>query len=149
MHRDITHLLYRRVGPSTTLIVILLALAGFAGRSRLVSTLRGFAVDNEASQAPVGGYYEALIGAPEFVSAGKTVGPPPRWLAFGAEEAGIVREVSTYLRWEMRPNLDLRWNGTGFEPIAWVFGPRRSHSRNRRVPTGSWYSVHRTPWDMA
>ena len=28
---------------------------------------------------------------------------------------GIVTELPTYLRWEMKPNLDIRWNGTVFQ----------------------------------
>ena len=28
---------------------------------------------------------------------------------------GIVTEVPSYLRWEMKPDLDIRWNGTTFQ----------------------------------
>ena len=45
-------------------MVFLLAIAGLAGDSALVSTLRGFSVANEARQAPTLGYYEGLINAP-------------------------------------------------------------------------------------
>ncbi len=36
------------------------------------------------------------------------------WLPFGSEETGIVQELPTYLRWNMKPNLDIGWNGTVF-----------------------------------
>ena len=41
-------------------------------------------------------------------------GPPAGWLPFGGEETGIVQELPSYLRWNMKPDLDIRWNGTRF-----------------------------------
>ncbi len=96
-------------------MVFLLAIAGLAGDSALVSTLRGFSIANEARQAPTLGYYEGLINAPGREVGGDALGPPPGWLPFGGHMTGIVKEQPTYLRWEMNPNLDIRWNGTVFQ----------------------------------
>ncbi len=50
------------------------------------------------------------------------VAPPPGWIPFGA--AGLIESEPTYLLWRIRPNLDLRWNGTSF----------RSNSLGYRTP---------------
>ena len=39
---------------------------------------------------------------------------PARLGGFRSADAGIVRELPAYRRWEMRPELDIRWNGTVF-----------------------------------
>ncbi len=96
-------------------MVFLLALAGLAGDTALVSTLRGIVVENDVHPAPTLGYYEALINAPGRANGGDDAHPPPGWLPFGGDVTGIVRELPTYLRWEMKPNLDFRWNGTVFQ----------------------------------
>ncbi len=38
--------------------------------------------------------------------------PPPGWIPFCA--ADLVESAQTYLLWRLRPNLDVRWNGTSF-----------------------------------
>jgi hypothetical protein len=112
--RGISRILRNRPGSAPALMVFLLAIAGLAGDTALVSTLRGFSFANEARHAPTLGYYEGLINAPgrEFLS--DLPQPPPGWLPFGGDVTGIVTELSTYLRWEMKPNLNIRWNGTVF-----------------------------------
>jgi hypothetical protein len=96
-------------------MVFLLAAAGFGGDTALVSTLRGFSFANEPGQAPTLGYYEGLINAPVRDIVGDAPSPPSGWLPFGGDVTGIVKEFATYLRWEMKPNLDMRWNGTVFQ----------------------------------
>jgi lysophospholipase L1-like esterase len=97
-----------RRGWSNAAIVALLGAAAVAGDGAIFSVLRG---QQERSLEPIG-YYEGLLHTP---GAGRTeIGPPPGWIAFGAAETGIVQEVPSYLRWTMKPNLDLRWNGSVF-----------------------------------
>src|SRR5690348_1711935 len=96
---------------SSSAMILLLVMAG-AGDGALVSTLRGSSVD-EAREAEPLGYYEVLTAPPRPLH-GRPAGPPPGWTAFGAAATGIVREVPSYLRWTMKPDLDLRWNGTVF-----------------------------------
>jgi hypothetical protein len=104
-----------RSGSAPALMVFLLALAGLAGDSAVVGTLRGSSAKAETPTAPLLGYYESLINAPRQLIAGEISQPPPGWLPFGGDVTGIVRELPTYLRWEMKPNLDIRWNGTTFQ----------------------------------
>jgi hypothetical protein len=103
-----------RHGSSPAVMVFLLALANLAGESVIVSKLRGPSIAIQARQAPPPGYYEALIDPPRLVVAESIMQPPPGWLPFSGEPPGIVRETPTYLRWQMRPNLDIRWNGRVF-----------------------------------
>lgn len=115
MQRGISVLWRHRQGSALVLMVVLLAVAGAAGDTALVSTLRGYSADNSASPAPTLGYYEALINTPTREIAGGEPQPPPGWLPFGGELTGIVTELPSYLRWEMKPNLDMSWNGTTFQ----------------------------------
>ena len=114
MPRGISRVLRNRPGSAPALLVFLLATAGLAGDTALVSTLRGFSIANEARHAPTLGYYEGLINAPGREIAGDAPVPPPGWLPFGGDVTGIVKELSTYSRWDMKPNLKMRWNGTVF-----------------------------------
>jgi GDSL-like Lipase/Acylhydrolase family len=104
-----------RSGSAPALMVFLLALAGLAGDSAFVGALRGSRAETETRTAPMLGYYESLINAPRQLVAGDVSQPPPGWLPFGGDVTGIVRELPTYLRWEMKPNLNIRWNGTTFQ----------------------------------
>jgi GDSL-like Lipase/Acylhydrolase family len=113
--RGISRILRNRPGSAPALMVFLLAIAGLAGDTALVSTLRGFSIANEARHAPTLGYYEGLINAPGREIAADLPQPPPGWLPFGGDLTGIVTELSTYLRWEMKPSLNIRWNGTVFQ----------------------------------
>lgn len=115
MPRGISRLLRHRPGSAPALMVFLLALAAIAGDTAMVSTLRGYAVKDHASHGPTLGYYEALINAPPRQLSDDAPHPPPGWLPFGGDVTGIVTELPTYLRWEMKPNLNIVWNGTTFQ----------------------------------
>lgn len=104
-----------RAGSAPALMVFLLALAGLASDSAFVGALRRSSAEAETHTAPMLGYYESLINAPRQLVASDVSQPPPGWLPFGGDVTGIVRELPTYLRWEMKPNLDIRWNGTTFQ----------------------------------
>ncbi len=101
-------------GSSSVGIILLLVVAAIAGDSTLVSTLRGNPVDDEGQRSRTVGYYEALLDAPLDGFLRQAPQPPRGWIAFGAPQADIVVESPTYLRWEMHPQLDTRWNGTVF-----------------------------------
>ena len=107
-------------------IVLLLLIAGVAGDSAVVATLRGNSVDDEARRSRTLGYYDALLDAPRDGFLKDTPQPPRGWVAFGAAEAGIVQEGPNYLRWQMHPQLDIHWNGT-------VFRTNRHGYRNPEV----------------
>ncbi len=105
--------------------MFLLLLVGLvSGESGFVCSLRGSSEETPAGQMPTLGYYEALLDVrrPEFCP--DTPQPPPGWVAFGDERAGIVEEVPSYIRWKMRPNLESTWNETVF----------RTDSRGFRTP---------------
>jgi hypothetical protein len=110
-----------RSGSAPALMVFLLALAGMAGDSAFVGALRRSSTEAETRTAPVLGYYESLINAPRQLVAADLSQPPPGWLPFGGEVTGIVRELPTFLRWEMKPNLNIRWNGTTFQTNSFGF----------------------------
>ena len=93
---------------------LLLRAGRIRGRSHFDLSASRFIEANEAENALPLGYYEALIGTPGRVADATASGPPPGWLPFGGEETGIVRELPSYLRWNMKPNLDIRWNGSVF-----------------------------------
>jgi hypothetical protein len=113
--RGISVLWRHRPGSVPAVMIVLLAMAGLAGDTALMSTLRGSAARDEVHAAPTLGYYEALINSPQREMASNDPQPPPGWLPFGGEVTGIVTELPTYLRWEMKPNLDFRWNGAIFQ----------------------------------
>ncbi len=121
MRRSNSWVFRDRSGGAPALMVFLLALAGMAGDSAFVGALRRSAAQTEIQAAPVLGYYESLINAPRQLIAGDVSQPPPGWLPFGGEVTGIVRELQTYLRWEMKPNLNIRWNGTTFRTNSFGF----------------------------
>ena len=124
MSRAISPLFRDRQGSAPALMVLLLAIAGVAGDSAVVASLRGISTTDPASGVHSVGYYEALINAGQSRPVDDGPHPPPGWRPFGGDETGIVREFPTYLRWEMKPNLDFRWNGTVF----------RTNSRGFRTP---------------
>ena len=115
MPRGISRLLRHRQGSAPALLVFLLAMAGVAGDTAMMSTLRGYPVKDDANTVPTLGYYEALINSPPRQVSDDAPHPPPGWLPFGGDVTGIVKELPTYLRWEMKPNLDILWNGTTFQ----------------------------------
>ena len=80
-------------------------------------TLRGITdIAGELRQAQSQGYYETLLEAAPGGRSGTEMRdrpkPPAGWVSFGA--SGIIVEVPSYVRWRMRPNLDLCWNGVRF-----------------------------------
>ena len=115
MPRGISRLLVHRQGSAPALLVFLLAMAGIAGDTAVMATLRGCAKQNDAHSVPTLGYYEGLINAAPRQLLDDTPHAPPGWLPFGGEVTGIVKEIPTFLRWEMKPNLDIVWNGTTFQ----------------------------------
>ncbi len=99
---------------SFAMILLLLVVAAIASDGSLTSALRGASLEDEAREGRPIGYYEALTR-----TAGQSTGEsgtqaPPGWLPFGGEETGIVRELPSYLRWTMKPDLNMRWNGAVF-----------------------------------
>jgi lysophospholipase L1-like esterase len=102
----------RRGGPVSAPI-LLLAMAVVAGEGALLATLRGSPLEGGPDSRHIG-YYEELTGPPTSATGEPAIGPPPGWTAFGSAEAGIVREIPSYLRWAMKPDLDIRWNGAVF-----------------------------------
>src|SRR5262245_24609532 len=103
---------WTRTGASSLAMVLLLVMI-LPGDGALVSALRGSPVEG-APKVQHLGYYEALADASEQPPGRPAWQPPAGWTPFGGAETGIVREVPNYLRWTMKPDLDLRWNGTVF-----------------------------------
>lgn len=102
-------------GSSWVVGLALLAASALWPESDLMSVLKGEPrLGAELRHANTRGYYEELIDAGG-LSRRETDpdAPPPDWVPFGA--SGIIEPVSTYLRWRMRPNLDMVWNGVPFK----------------------------------
>lgn len=139
MRRGITTLVRAslRPGSGPIAMILLLATATLAGDGHLISAIRGSSV-GAASAGPHIGYYEALTHAPDAASDQPARRPPAGWTAFGAEESGIVREVPNYLRWNLRPDLDIRWNGTVFRTNHLGL---RSPDISERKPEGTYRIV--------
>ncbi|AMV38194.1 SGNH/GDSL hydrolase family protein [Planctomyces sp. SH-PL62] len=81
-------------------------------------------LDGELRHMATRGYYEELIDANR-APAPRPVGeaaPPAGWVPFGASD--LVEPIPSYLRWRMRPGLDVAWNGESF----------RTNSRGYRTP---------------
>lgn len=109
--------------------VLLLAVAQLIPGSRPVQAMRGLSrIDREFQVGETLGYYEDILNAAEPANQGSGAGRKTksgersRFVPFGA--AGIVEARPSYLRWRIKPNLDLRWNGTTF----------RSNSLGYRTP---------------
>jgi lysophospholipase L1-like esterase len=133
--RGISQYFSDRSGSAPALMLLLLAIAGIAGDSALVAALRGLSAENEASQLQTLGYYEGLINTQRQDIPGDGPHPPPGWRPFGGDETGIVRELPTYLRWELKPNLDIRWNGRIFRTNSLGF---RTPEVSLRKPDGTY-----------
>lgn len=98
-----------------------LALAAFAPENDWMRVARGKTrIGREIRCMETRGYYEALIDANRDPAASDA--PPEGWVPFGA--SGIVEPAPSYLRWRMRPDLDMTWNGVPF----------RTNSRGYRTP---------------
>ncbi len=120
MVRQIIQSLVVRGGSLLPVSIFLLTGAWIAPESRAVKLLLGpSSIEKELGQAETRGYYESILDASKLLHRDPgehpdddTQPPPPGWIPFCA--AGLVESVPTYLLWRLRPNLDVRWNGTSF-----------------------------------
>jgi hypothetical protein len=137
MRRKLSTFFPIRRGSSSFAMIVLLALAGLAGDRTLMFSLRGLSRPNETENALPLGYYETLLQ-----TSGRrnpnSPRPPVGWLPFGGEATGIVEELTTYLRWNMKPDLDLRWNGTMFRTNGLGF---RTPDVSTEKPAGTYRIV--------
>lgn len=107
---------------------LLLALSTIKPETDLLRVAKGKSrLGREMRHVETGGYYEQLIDGsrlskPEETADEESGQPPPDWVPFGA--SGIVEPDPSYLRWRMKPNLDMVWNGARF----------RTNSRGYRTP---------------
>lgn len=107
---------------------LLLALSTIQPETDLLRVAKGKSrVGREMRHVETGGYYEQLIGVsrlsePDAVVDDENGQSPPGWIPFGA--SGIVESTPTYLRWRIKPDLDMKWNGATF----------RTNSRGYRTP---------------
>ena len=98
--------------------VLLLVAAHVAPGFRPIQSMLGKSyIECEFQVGETVGYYESILNATGPGNAersGESPGaePPIAFVPFGA--ANIVEASPTYLRWRIRPNLDIRWNGTTF-----------------------------------
>jgi lysophospholipase L1-like esterase len=129
---EFASLRWLRGGWSSATIVILLAAAAAAGDREFLGILRG--EYDETETVPLG-YYEGLLRVPGSGRFAPNDGPPPGWVAFGAEEAGLVEEIPSYLRWRMKPNLDTTWNGSVFRTNSLGY---RSPEISVKKPSGTY-----------
>lgn len=93
----------------------LLAMPWTFARTDWMLTLRGYGlIESEMEQAQTHGYYEDLIriSTPGHAQPQGVVNRPHGWVPFA--DAGIVSVVDDYLRWRLRPSLDVHWNGKVF-----------------------------------
>ncbi len=73
-------------------------------------------IEAELSRSEARGYYETLLDQAATNSAQSATAiqpedtPPPGWSTFA--DSGAVERDPGYLRWRLRPNLDLVWNAT-------------------------------------
>ncbi len=137
MRRKLSTFFSIRRGSSSFAMIMLLALAGLAGDRTLIYSLRGLSRPDETENVLPLGYYETLL-QPSGRGNSSSLQPPVGWLPFGGESTGIVEEQTTYLRWNMKPNLDLRWNGTVFRTNGLGF---RTPDVSTEKPAGTYRIV--------
>ena len=112
--------------------LLLLAVVQYAPGSRPVQAMQGLSrIDREFQTGETLGYYEDILNAAEpgnHEPGGErkgASGKPSRFVPFGA--AGIVEAAPTYLRWRIKPNLDVSSGmARNSTPTAWDTGPRKS-----------------------
>jgi hypothetical protein len=117
--KRISEIINFKYEQSKAVLVLLLVIAGEARETELLATLRGESwSEKDLRQAQMQGYYEKLLDASPISNrtSNESVAKnePPPFAVFPFRDAGIVEEVPTYLRWRMRPNLVIRWNGATF-----------------------------------
>jgi len=114
---------WMRLGFSPFLVACFLVLSVVARESALLASLRGESrVEEDLRQGPTHGYYENLLDASDTsprrdvahgkLNGGGNAASTPAVIPF--RDAGIVEEVPTFVRWRMRPGLEIRWNETTF-----------------------------------
>ena len=105
--------------------------------SAWVSNLRGASrLDSELEMARADGYYEELIRSSSDRRKPKEAGRPPGRKSFA--ESGLVDEVPDYRHRVLRPDLDARWNGSGFRTNGLGF---RGPAISRDKPPGTFRVV--------
>jgi len=111
-------------GSSWIIGLALLAVSMIRPENDLLRVLKGEPrLGGELRHVDTRGYYEELIDAGGLSRRDPAPdAPPPEWVPFGA--SGIIEPVPTYLRWRMKPNLDMTWNGVSF----------KTNSRGYRTP---------------
>lgn len=99
--------------------LFLLVVARLGSDSRLIQAMQGISrIERELQPGVTLGYYETILNAGETGNHGaevcnsKDIPGHPGFVPFGA--ANIVEAIPTYIRWKIRPNLALRWNGSTF-----------------------------------
>jgi len=116
----------KRDRTSILACLTLLAVPWVAPDGDYLRSARGLPrLDGELRRMQTHGYYEELIDANRSApstTAPAADAPPPGWVPFGASE--VVDAVPGYIRWKLKPNLDVVWNGERF----------RTESRGYRTP---------------
>ncbi len=100
--------------------LVLLAISMIQPENDLLRIMKGKPrLNGELRHVNTRGYYEELIDASglsqrEAVDANESDPPhPPDWIPFGA--SGVVEPIPSYLRWRLKPDLDVTWNGASFK----------------------------------
>jgi len=111
----VAHWVWSGSGSCWIVGLALLAVSAIWPESDLLRVLKGMPrLDGELRHVDTRGYYEELIDAGGLSRREADPDAPPQgWVPFGA--SGIIEPVPTYLRWRMKPNLDMTWNGVPFK----------------------------------
>lgn len=112
--RGVANWFWSGSGSSWLVGLALLAVSLIRPENDALRVLKGKPrLDGELRHADTRGYYEGLIDAGGLSRReANPDAPPPGWVPFGA--SGIIEPVPTYLRWRMKPNLAMTWNGVPF-----------------------------------
>ncbi|WP_422928897.1 SGNH/GDSL hydrolase family protein [Singulisphaera sp. PoT] len=121
----------RSMGYSPLVTILFLSLSIVGRESALMASLRGESrVEDDLRQGAAKGYYENLLDVsneadPDPGAEAKVAGATPEpGAVIPFRDAGIVDEVPGFVRWRMRPNLEIAWNATTF----------RTNSHGYRTP---------------
>ncbi len=137
----------RVAGPSAVLLA-LLALGWCwpdSGWVEVLSTSTALAAELE--QIETRGYYEEILDAGRRSTSKRSPGqsrdeksdealPPPGWVNFA--DSGIVASDPGFVRWRLKPSLDVVWNGERFRTNRLGF---RSPEIDREKPAGTYRIV--------
>ena len=103
----------------TAMLALLLALAWLCPGSNLVGLLQGKgSLGAELKGTQAAGYYENLLamGQPARAPVPREPAdppPPPGLVPF--HESGLAEAEASYLRFRLRPGLNMQWNGIGYQ----------------------------------